>query len=444
MRRTERRLLWLVLGIGCLGVIVSLVGASVLLVRGLDLSPRLHVRLPRPVVRTAVIRSTVERAEERTRGRVAESTDSATQEALAPSGASTVTGGDLIALYERAAPGVVSIEVRVRVRSPFGGGDFSQAGSGSGFVYDEKHIVTNHHVVSSADTLEIVFHDGQRRAGEVLASDGFSDLAVVTVKDMPSTARPLAVLRRFDSLRVGQPVVAIGNPFGHAQTMTYGIISALGRVIPSGATHFSIPQAIQTDAAINPGNSGGPLLDLSGQVIGVNAQINTESAGGVPANSGVGFAIPAPIVNLVVPDLIRQGRHDWAYLGVTGMSDVTLAVAKANGLEDTRGAYITGVVAGGPSDGKLIPPSNANQFAQADSSPRRGIQVIPFGQAEVIPVGGDVVLAVDGRTVDSFDDLLTYVALETRPGQTIELTVLRGGKQVRESVTLGTRPTSSE
>ncbi len=444
MNRSERRLIVTVLVLGCLAVVASAAVAAVLLVRGLGLSPRVQFSVQLPKVSAALITSTEPRAAEPGETQRAERAEAADQPAALVPFASPGGTLDLVTLYEQASPGVVSIEVKVRVRSPFGRGEFSQSGSGSGFVYDARHIVTNRHVVSNADSLEIVFHDGQRREGKVLASDEFSDLAVVAVEDMPATARPLAVLRRFESLRVGQPVVAIGNPFGNAQTMTYGIVSALGRVIPSGATQFSIPQAIQTDAAINPGNSGGPLLDLSGQVIGVNAQINTGNTTGVPANSGVGFAIPASVINLVVPDLIRQGRHDWAYLGVTGARDITLEIAKANDLKDTRGAYISGVVKGGPSDGKLVPPENAEQLAAAASSGPSGLQIIPFGQAEVIPLGGDVVVAVDGRPVNSFDDLLTYIALETKPGQTIELTVLRNGEQIREAVKLGTRPTASD
>lgn len=447
MSRTERRWLFLVLGMGFVGLLISGAMAALLLIRGLGWQPRIHVAVPRRAIVTAVVTNRGEQA-----ASVVEREWASGQEQSSTSPRSTsrqrsaVAEVDLSELYERVTAGVVSIEVKVRVRSPFGRGDFSRSGSGSGFVYDREHIVTNHHVVNGADSLEIVFYDGQRREAQVLASDQFSDLAVLRVPDMPSTARPLPVLDDFSRLRVGQPVVAMGNPFGNAQTMTYGIISALGRVIPSGATHFSIPQAIQTDAAINPGNSGGPLLDLSGQVIGVNAQINTATQGvtGVPANSGVGFAIPASVINQVVPDLIRQGRHEWAYLGVTGMRDITLAVAKANNLADTRGAYITGVVEGGPSDGKLVPPKNAREIAELEEQGEGGVQIIPFGQAEVIPVGGDVVIGVDGRKVESFDDLLTYVALEARPGQTIELTVLREGKTVRVPVTLGKRPTSTD
>ncbi len=446
MTRTERNLL---LGFGLLGLLVlitSATAAGILMLAGTSFqllvpsSDGAGVHVPAAV--SQVIEAAGSRGEE-VEERAARSLTAAVPRIELPLRAPQLGAGpDLTQVYEQVTPGVVSIEVRQSVQSPFGGGEFFQEGSGSGFVYDEGYIVTNNHVVSGADAVEIVFFDGQRRDGTVAARDRFTDLAVVRVDDMPDTARALPVLRHFEELEVGQPVVAIGNPFGNANTMTFGIVSALGRVIPSGLANWSIPQTIQTDAAINPGNSGGPLLDLQGRVIGVNAQIRTANIAlnSPPGNSGVGFAIPSSVVARVVPALIEDGEYEWSYLGVTGMSDITLEVARANNLADTRGAYITEVLPDGPSAGLLEGASNISPRSAVPDE--EGSMIIPLvpGQTKT-PVGGDVVIAVDGQPVGSFDDLLTYVALETVPGQTVELVVLRDGQKATVPVQLGARPT---
>jgi S1-C subfamily serine protease len=326
---------------------------------------------------------------------------------------------DLATLFAATNPGVVSISV---VRST---GDLEVGAAGSGWVFDDKHVVTNHHVVEGASEVSVTFADGTEVAAQVVATDDDTDLAVVAVAQMPPSARALPLVEDFDAIKVGEPVVAIGNPFGFNNTITAGIVSALGRIIPSGlsdgAGTYSIPQTIQTDAAINPGNSGGPLLNMRGEVVGINAQIRTE---GVAVNSGVGFAIPAPVVRLVVPELIAHGGYTWPYLGVQGTS-MTLAVAKANGLDTTSGAYITAVVPGGPSDGVLI---GAGAIAPGAAGVRR------------IPTGGDVVVEADGKSIHSFEDLLSHVALETRPGDEVRLTVLRGGERREVTVKVGERP----
>jgi serine protease Do len=360
---------------------------------------------------------------------------------------------DLATLYEQVNPGVVSILVNTTVASPFGGQSVPQRGAGSGFVIDDKHIVTNNHVVTDAKTVEVVFYDNEHREGRVVGTDPFADLAVVEITDMPATARALPLAAHFDDLKVGQPVIAIGNPFGLENTMTYGIISAMGRVIPSGMSKYSIPKVIQTDAPVNPGNSGGPLLDMQGEVVGVNAQINTTNVGpSGPANSGVAFAIPSAIVQKVVPSLISGGKYDWAYLGVTG-SGIDLDLQKANNLPSTRGAYIQSVVANGPSAGLLKGATNVAStdtavVPQSGQQDGNGLQIIPIPnpstqvQQDVTPVGGDVVIAVDGRPVNTFEDMLTYIALETVPGQTVELTVLRDGTETKVPVKLGQRTTN--
>jgi 2-alkenal reductase len=229
------------------------------------------------------------------------------------------------------------------------------------------------------------------------------------------------------TLAVGQTVIAVGNPFGLEGTLTQGVISALGRAIPA-LTGFNIPQAIQTDAAINPGNSGGPLLNLQGEVIGVNAQIETGGTG--RANTGVGFAIPASVVQAVVPDLIQSGRHAWTWLGISydpqnmrGLSPLTV---EAMNLPVERGVYVSGVTEGGPA-------------ARAGLQGSTGVEMLNGRQVEV---GGDVITAIDGQPTNSTFDLLTYLALNTQPGQDVSVAIVRNGETREVTVTLEERPES--
>lgn len=323
----------------------------------------------------------------------------------------------LINLYARANPAVVNITI-------FGqqDGEIGPLGQGSGFVYDETgHIVTNAHVVREADQVEVTFSDGLIQRAQIIGQDPNSDLAVLKVAELPAGINPLP-LGDMSELAVGQSVVAIGNPFGLEGSMTLGIISALGRTIPA-LTPFAIPQAIQTDAAINPGNSGGPLLDLHGHVIGVNAQI--ESSNDSFSNSGVGFAIPINIVSRVVPTLIKMGSYEWAWLGVQGGS-VTPTLAEAMNLpaEARRGAYLI----------EIVPDSPAEQAGL------QGTDGVTWINNQQVPKGGDIVTAMDGQPVRSFEDLLVYIALQTRPKQAVTLTILRGGKVQDIKVQLEARP----
>jgi 2-alkenal reductase len=291
---------------------------------------------------------------------------------------------------------------------------------GSGFVYDtDGHIITNAHVVHGSDQIDVAFADGTILSAERIGEDLHSDLAVLKTEKLPEGVLP-AQLGNDNDLVVGQTVIAIGNPFGLGGTLTRGIVSALGRTIPA-LTSFSIPKAIQTDAAINPGNSGGPLLNLNGEVIGVNAQIQTD--GFTRSNQGVGFAIPVSIVKRVVPDLIQHGEFDWSWLGVVG-GDVTPEIALAMELPVQKGAYLSRIVSDGPA---------ARANLQGDS----GEETIHGRQT---PVGGDVIIAIDGQPVQSFDDLLVYIALETTPGQEVTLTILRDGEQQIIKLTMGYRP----
>ena len=318
----------------------------------------------------------------------------------------------LTSLYEAANPGVVNIRVYRQQAGMTG------QGAGSGFVIDDEgHIVTNAHVVAEARAVTVIFFNGLEVRAEVVGTDLDSDLAVVAVEEMPDDVVPLK-LAEIEQVRPGDRVVAIGNPFSLGGSMTLGIVSAIGRTIPTADTPFSIPQAIQTDASINPGNSGGPLLTLDGRVVGVNAQIASQSG----TSSGVGFAIPSNVVRRVVPALIERGSYAWPWLGVQG-GPVNLLVQEANDLNTQQGAYIAVVVENGPAE-------------EAGLQGATGEEQI-LGQP--VPVGGDVVVEADGEEIRDFADLLSLVAFK-RPGDTITLSVLRNGAEQEIAVDLAARP----
>jgi 2-alkenal reductase len=231
---------------------------------------------------------------------------------------------------------------------------------------------------------------------------------------------------------VGQTVIAIGNPFGLSGTMTTGIISALGRALPSGTAapgggYFSSGDIIQTDAALNPGNSGGPLLNLTGEVVGVSSAIRTSSYTdtGEPTNSGIGFAISINVVKRIVPFLIEAGTFEYPYLGLSAMDDMSLPVLEQLGITSTTGAYVTSIIPGGPAEAAGV---------------RAGDQPITVPGFGGLFTGGDLIVAADGQEVRLFDDLLGYLVLSKRPGETITLTVIRDGEELDIDVQLGTRP----
>jgi S1-C subfamily serine protease len=325
----------------------------------------------------------------------------------------------LINIYERVNPAVVNIDVAANAF-----GDLSEFGSGSGFVIDkEGHIVTNNHVIEDADQVRVTFFDGVVVTAETVARDEDSDLAVVQVDVDPERLVPLEFGSSTD-LRVGQRVIAIGNPWDLGGTMTVGIVSALGRSLPgriSEQGQYSIPDLIQTDAAINPGNSGGPLVDSSGQVVGINSAIRSEGR----FNSGVGFAVPVDIVKRVVPALISEGRYRYPYLGISSNNLVTVAdLAEELNLPVQRGVLIAEATPGFPAD---------------EAGLRGGTEQINFlGQPVVI--GGDIILAIDDYQLRDFDDLIAYLIRETSVGQEVTLTVLRDGETMRVPLTLGERP----
>ncbi|MGA9351141.1 MAG: trypsin-like peptidase domain-containing protein [Anaerolineae bacterium] len=321
----------------------------------------------------------------------------------------------LTEVYRKVNPSVVNIR--------------TDQAEGSGFVWDtEGHIVTNDHVVQGARDVLVTFADGVSLPATVIGEDPDSDLAVVEVDPRLHELRPVE-LGDVDEVDVGDRAIAIGNPFGLEGTLTQGIISAKGRSIPA-LTSFAIPEALQTDAAINPGNSGGPLLDSQGQVIGVNAQIETGSSL-VQANTGIGFAIPVNIAKRVVPALIAEGYYDHAWLGISGQT-YSPAWADALGFpEEARGAYVMYVEPGGPSDEAGL---------QAGTRQTDVLLGFDFGQQVYLAAGGDLIVAVDDQPVEKFDDLLVYLERYASPGDPVELTVLRGdGRQQVIPVTLGKR-----
>jgi len=344
----------------------------------------------------------------------------ATQEAIPTLSARAIdlmqlpADNSLTELYDRLNPGVVNIQV-------FTNRGLGGQGAGSGFILNEAgHIVTNNHVVAQADAVTVVFYNGFEASADIVGLDDDSDLAVLKVEQLPEGAHPLP-LGDSDQVAAGQWAIAIGNPFRLGGSITLGIISAVGRSIPSGVTPFAIPEAIQTDTAINPGNSGGPLLNLNGEVIGVNAQIRTTNA--APANSGVGFAVPANVVRRVVPVLIEQGQYQWPWLGVNRPSSVNLLLVQANELEMQQGVYIHEVVPDGPAD-------QAGLEGSTGATTINGVSV---------PTGGDVIIEVNGEPLIGLDELLSIIAF-SNPGDELSLTILRDGEQQQLTVTLEPRP----
>ncbi len=324
-------------------------------------------------------------------------------------------------IYQRVNPGVVNIVVS-------GGADLAELGSGSGFVVDQDgHIVTNNHVVDGADEIDVTFSDGSVTTAKLVGADPYSDLALIKVTANPAQLVPLT-LGDSDQMKVGQRVIAIGNPFGLVGTMTVGIISGKGRTLPAdvsanSANNFSNPDILQTDAAINPGNSGGPLLNSAGEVIGVNSAIRTDGTN--RANSGVGFAVPSNTVKRVVQQLEENGRVSYPYLGVSVDNHFSTGeLAAALKLPVTKGVIISAVIDGGPAQRAGL---------------RGGDQQVTV---RGIPVrsGGDIITAIDGDAVNSFDEMIAYLAAKKQVGQTVTVTILRGSETLQVPVTLDERP----
>ena len=317
----------------------------------------------------------------------------------------------LVALYQTVNPGVVTI--------------LAGSALGSGWVYStDGYIVTNAHVVGTETKVEVDFPSGNKVYGTVVGADQNTDLAVVKVTVPTDQLHPLT-LGDSDTLKVGQTVTAIGDPELLLGSMTTGIVSALGRSQPgnvqaAGGAYYATGDIIQTDASVNHGNSGGPLLNLSGQVVGVIWAEQVDIQSGYP--TGIGYAISINTVKRVVPQLIQTGKFAYPYLGISTQDNLPLDVINALGLKSTTGAYVADVVAGGPAD---------------KAGMKAGTVATSFPQYKS---GGDLIVAADGHPVLVFDDMMRYLLLNKSPGDTVTLTVLRGDQKVDLKVTLGNRP----
>jgi 2-alkenal reductase len=330
----------------------------------------------------------------------------------------------LVELYRRVNPAVVSIDVSGHKTddqaTPEADLPYAQ---GSGFLYDDQgHIVTNNHVVEDATGFQVRFSDGSLVTAQFVGRDPGSDLAVIKVDELPAGAAPLG-LADSRTVEVGQTAIAIGNPFGLQNTLTVGVISGLGRSLtgPSNADggFFSIPNVIQTDAAINPGNSGGPLLNIKGEVIGVNTAIRTDSG----TFQGVGYAVPSNALTRVIPALIRDGSYQHPWLGIR-MRDVDPLFARHFGLPVQQGVLVVEVQANSP----------------AASAPLRGGRQRGEYEGASVAYDGDIITAIAGQPVHSSDDLVSYLELQTSVGDTVTFTVFRDGSEQPVAVTLGSRP----
>ncbi len=330
-------------------------------------------------------------------------------------------------IYARAAPGVVQITSTTAASDNPSSFQLEQQGApsqalGSGFVIDKAgHIVTNYHVIEGADQIEVSFSNQDTLSATLVGSDPSTDIAVLRVQSSSRGLAPLA-FGNSDTVRVGDPVVAIGNPFGLRRTATAGIVSAVQERTITAPNGYPIDHVIQTDAQINSGNSGGPLLNGRGEVIGVNSQI--ARADGSTGNVGIGFAVPANTVKEVVAQLTATGRVDRAYLGISG-STVTAELARVFRLPVDEGVLVEGVVDGG---------------AAAKAGLRGGTtDVVVAGESHVL--GGDVIVAVGGRRVGSSEELRDALA-RSKPGQTVKVQIHRGTKIDTVEVTLGRQPSA--
>jgi S1-C subfamily serine protease len=298
---------------------------------------------------------------------------------------------------------------------------------GSGFVYDSnRHIITNYHVASGTKNIDVTFMDGNTYHAQLVGSDPFTDLAVLYVEDVPKdTLIPLA-FGNSAVLEVGEKIAAIGNPFGLSGSMTAGIISGLGRLLPSNTnlgSQYSIPNIVQIDAPINPGNSGGPLLNMRGEVVGINSAIFSSTG----EFSGVGFAIPSNTLNKIIPSLITGGSFNHPWIGLSG-TNITPEIANAVGLKEPRGFLVADTVSGSP----------------AEKAGLHGGDKVANINGREIALGGDVIEKIDNNTVRKIDDMLVYLESVKSVGDTVSLSVFRNGQLQKLNLTLAARPSSQE
>jgi S1-C subfamily serine protease len=318
-------------------------------------------------------------------------------------------------IFEKTEPGVVRVNVQ-RENSVDGVG-----GIGSGFVFDKKgHIITNAHVVKDATKVVVTFLDGRSYNAEIIGSDEYTDIAVIKVNADFSLLQPVS-LGDSSTLKVGEEIAAIGNPFGLSGSMTSGIISQVGRLLPT-ENQYSIPDVIQTDAAINPGNSGGPLLNMMGGVVGINTAIQSNTG----SNTGVGFAIPSQTVAKIVPTLIEEGEYKHPWIGVSGR-DIDPDLAKVLKVTDAIGFLIVTVVEDSPA-------SKAGLIGSEKTIEVEGVNY---------PIGGDIILAVDGIEVRQIDDILIHLQRAKSIGDEMVLEVLRDNRTTNITIILQERPNAN-
>jgi S1-C subfamily serine protease len=318
----------------------------------------------------------------------------------------------LIEIFEKSEPGVVRVNVQR------GGSEEVTGGVGSGFVFDKKgHIITNAHVVKEANKVVVTFLDGRSYNAEIIGTDEYTDIAVIKVNADLVLLHPLFI-GDSSNLKVGEQITAIGNPFGLSGSMTSGIVSQLGRLLPSGSG-YSIPDVIQTDAAINPGNSGGPLLNMRGEIVGINTAI--QSATG--EFTGVGFSIPSQTVAKIVPTLIEKGEYKHPWIGISGR-DIDPDMANVMKLKDAIGFLVITVVEDSPA-------FNAGLIGSDKTIEVDGVNY---------QVGGDIILSVDGKEVRKIDDILIHLQRAKSVGDEMILEISRDGRTTNISITLDERP----
>ncbi len=319
----------------------------------------------------------------------------------------------LVELFKKTEQGVVKIETDAN-------NSLSDRNAvGSGFVYDIfGHTITNAHVIENATKVTVTFLDGNQYNAEIIGADKFTDIAVVKVNEKPRLLHPLDIGDSSDLL-VGEQVAAIGNPFGLSGSMTSGIVSQLGRLMYSPDPGFSIPDVIQTDAAINPGNSGGPLLNMKGEVIGINTAIRSSTG----EFTGVGFAVPSNTIKKIVPSLIEEGKYHHPWMGITGI-DIDPDLAKIRELVNAKGFLVVTVIDGHP----------------ADDAGLQGVTKTVEIDGKEYPIDGDIIISVDGKEVRKINDLLVHLQREKSVGDEMILGVIRDGDLMHLTLTLAERP----
>ena len=319
----------------------------------------------------------------------------------------------LVELFEKSEEGVVRIDV-VKINS------FREGNSvGSGFVFDLfGNIITNAHVIDNADNITVTFLDGSQYNASIVGMDKFTDIAVINVEEKPDYLHPLEI-GDSSALKVGEPVAAIGNPFGLSGSMTSGIVSQIGRLLPSHDTGFSIPNVIQTDAAINPGNSGSPLLNMNGKVMGINTAIQS----GTGQSAGIGFAVPSNTISKVVPVLITEGKYSHPWIGISGQ-DINPDLAKIRNLNHSKGFLIVTVIPDSP----------------AEMAGLKGVSEIEKIDNKEYPKDGDIIISVDGKEVRKISDILIHLQEEKSVGDEMILGIIRNGEQMDIILTLVVRP----